>query len=83
MANETIIKPKYNGSFVGQVFKTNGAIEIKRTAYEVKDKETQEYSMRYGSYASQQFIELIWDGKDWVSRKDFLFNIRNKKKISK
>lgn len=74
-----IIKPKYNGSFVGQVFRTNGQVITKRTAYEFLDKENNSFETKYGKVSSQQYIELIWDGKDWISKRDFNLKFMRKR----
>jgi hypothetical protein len=78
-----LIKPPYKGSYIGQVFKTNGAVISKIVSYQKTDKETEESETRYGKIVSQQYIELIWDGKDWISRRDFSLKFMRAKHFKK
>lgn len=68
------MRPKFDGTFVGQRWARPGAQSMKRVSW--TDRETGE--RRYGRVLGkpEPIDELVWDGREWVKPPAFIGRAR-------
>lgn len=57
--NEKFIRPKYDGTFIGQTQTTNAQTVVKHTCFEKDDPETGEKEKCFGKVTAMETIMIV------------------------